>query len=154
MSQLALHGFDANLTLGNTKGVDILVSDPETKVFARVEVKTNKYRESREKLFGEGKAIDWLLVEKAETVDYDNLFYCFVSICDDDQFKFYVVPAEEVADYVKKTHKIWLRAKERGPNRIRKFRLAIEDKSKYTLYTPQASDYEDRWDIIRGKSKP
>jgi len=31
LSQLALHGFDANLTLGNTKGVDILLSNSETK---------------------------------------------------------------------------------------------------------------------------
>jgi hypothetical protein len=31
LSQLALHGYDANMTLGHTKGVDILVSDPKTK---------------------------------------------------------------------------------------------------------------------------
>jgi hypothetical protein len=30
LSQLALRGFDANMTLGNTKGVDILLSHPET----------------------------------------------------------------------------------------------------------------------------
>ena len=29
LSQLSLRGFDANMTLGHTKGVDILVSDPE-----------------------------------------------------------------------------------------------------------------------------
>lgn len=30
LSQLALRGYDANLTLGNTKGVDMLVSNPQS----------------------------------------------------------------------------------------------------------------------------
>lgn len=40
LSQLAMYGFDANLTLGNTKSVDILVSHPETGAMRRLEVKT------------------------------------------------------------------------------------------------------------------
>ncbi len=30
LSELALRGYDANMTLGHTKGVDILVSNPRT----------------------------------------------------------------------------------------------------------------------------
>jgi hypothetical protein len=44
-SQLALQGYDANMTLGHTKSVDILVSDPMTKKMFKLEVKT-KYRSS------------------------------------------------------------------------------------------------------------
>ncbi len=40
LSQLALRGYDANPTLGNTKNVDILVSDPESGRMYRLEVKT------------------------------------------------------------------------------------------------------------------
>ena len=43
LSQLALRGYDANLTLGNTKNVDILVSDPESGRMNKLEVKTSSY---------------------------------------------------------------------------------------------------------------
>jgi len=41
LSQLALKGIDANLTLGNTKSVDLIASDPETGKMFRLEVKTS-----------------------------------------------------------------------------------------------------------------
>ena len=41
LSQLALRGYDANMTLGNTKGVDILVSNPVNEKMYQLEVKTN-----------------------------------------------------------------------------------------------------------------
>ena len=41
LSQLSLRGYDANMTLGHTKGVDILVSDPEKNKMFKVEVKTS-----------------------------------------------------------------------------------------------------------------
>ena len=47
LSQLSLHGFDANLTLGNTKGVDILVSNPETGSMKRLEVKTHTHNKDK-----------------------------------------------------------------------------------------------------------
>jgi hypothetical protein len=40
LSQLALKNYDANMTLGHTKGVDILVSDPRSGKMYRLEVKT------------------------------------------------------------------------------------------------------------------
>lgn len=39
LSQLALRGYDANMTLGRTKGVDILVSNPKTGRMLKLEVK-------------------------------------------------------------------------------------------------------------------
>jgi len=38
LSQLVLRGFDANMTLGNTKSVDILVADPLTGNMFKIEV--------------------------------------------------------------------------------------------------------------------
>jgi hypothetical protein len=46
LSQLALRGYDANMTLGRTKSVDILVSDPRTLKMFKIEVKTN-HRDTR-----------------------------------------------------------------------------------------------------------
>jgi hypothetical protein len=41
LSQLMVRGYVASMTLGNTKAVDVLVFDPETKQSYQVEVKTN-----------------------------------------------------------------------------------------------------------------
>jgi len=40
LSQWSLRGYDANLTLGHTKGIDILVSDPESGKMFKMEMKT------------------------------------------------------------------------------------------------------------------
>ena len=48
LSQLALRNYDANMTLGHTKGVDILVSDPGSRKMYRLEVKT-RLRQSDKK---------------------------------------------------------------------------------------------------------
>ena len=83
LSQLALGGYDANLTLGNTKNVDILVSDPNSERMYRLEVKTTGYRRAdggagkRSGLFGYN--FEWLLSEKHEEIDDPSLFYCFVT---------------------------------------------------------------------------
>src|SRR3989338_6268462 len=89
LSQLALQGKDANMTLGNTKGVDILVSDPITGKMLKLEVKTNYRNEprsevARSEIFGDVlNCSGWIL--KKGNGNYDekkdsNLFYCFVNI--------------------------------------------------------------------------
>src|SRR3989339_1986884 len=83
LSQLALLGYDASMTLGHTKNVDILVSDPRTGKLYQLEVKTNyindKKRPSVSRIHG--KAVcDWIMSKKHEDVDIPTLFYCFVNI--------------------------------------------------------------------------
>jgi hypothetical protein len=79
LSQLALRGFDANMTLGNTKSVDILVSDPKTPSMFKIEVKTSLVEKpSHDNLFG--TYFYWMMSEKQELISDPNLFYCFVTI--------------------------------------------------------------------------
>ena len=114
LSQLALGGYDANLTLGNTKNVDILVSDPNSDRMYRLEVKTTGYRRAgggagkRSRLFGYN--FEWLLSEKHEEIDDPSLFYCFVNITGDEgtSFRFFIVPSKVVATYAKAQHRFWL----------------------------------------------
>jgi len=105
LSQLALRGYDANMTLGHTKGVDILVSDPSSDCMYRLEVKTNckdsRNKPSASKVHGRTLS-GWIMNEKHEEIVSSGLFYCFVNISKDtDQFKFYIVPSRVVAKYVK-----------------------------------------------------
>jgi hypothetical protein len=72
LSQLALRGYDANMTLGRTKSVDILVSNPETGKMHQLEVKTN-FRNTRNQLSESkvhGKTLSgWMMSEKHETTE-------------------------------------------------------------------------------------
>jgi hypothetical protein len=161
LSQLALRGKDANMTLGNTKGVDILVSDPVTGRMIKLEVKTN-YREknksevTQSEVFGKflsGKS--WILSEK--NGEYNNkhdanLFYCFVNIIKETNvFKFYIVPAKVVSQYIRDENKLWHEEKKKEGKLVktsdmRQFRLGIKGE-KYKIKTPIGDDYEDNWEF-------
>jgi hypothetical protein len=119
LSQLALKGYDANMTLGRTKGVDILVSNPQT-----------------------GR-----MLKKHEEMQDPDLFYCFVNISEDTKkFRFFIVPSRIVADYVSKQHKLWLDedATRSRENTIRTFRIGYANE-KYRISTPTEDVYEDNW---------
>lgn len=82
LSQLSLRGYDANMTLGRTKNVDILVSDPKTNKFYQLEVKTrlqSKKHPTSSRLFGR-IVCDWIMNEKHENISRPELWYCFVFI--------------------------------------------------------------------------
>jgi hypothetical protein len=152
LSQLALRGYDANMTLGRTKSVDILVSDPISGRMLKLEVKTN-YRSSRSaggnpRLFGNFLSA-WVMSEKHESLRDPNLFYCFVNISEDTkQFRFFIVPSAVVADYVTAEHQHWLNDKpSRSANAMRMFRIGSEDYKPYPIPTPLAEQYEDNWEF-------
>src|ERR1700693_6108454 len=82
LSRLALWGYDANMTLGRTKNVDILVSNPRTNQFYQLEVKTNldsRKRPPVSKVFGRFVS-GWIMSEKHESISRPVLWYCFVTI--------------------------------------------------------------------------
>lgn len=155
LSQLSLRGIDANLTLGHTKGIDILAFDPKNKKNYQIEVKTNyqnsKNRPHESKLFGK-IASAWIMNKKHETIISPNLFYCFVNIGKQtNDFKFYIVPSKIVAQYVKAQHNLWLSTKKKGENNaktfiteLRQFRIGYK-KEKYILKTASVEQYENNW---------
>jgi len=154
LSQLSLRGYDANMTLGRTKSVDILISDPNTGRMLKLEVKTN-FRSSRSaggnsKLFGKYVSA-WIMNEKHEAIRDPDLFYCFVNIGKDTkQFRFFIVPSEVVADYVKAQHQLWLDADEKHArnNKMSLFRIGVKNEE-YPISTPTVEQFEDNWDFMK-----
>jgi hypothetical protein len=151
LSQLALRGYVANMTLGNTKNVDILVADPISGRMLKLEVKTN-YRSSRSegsksKDFGNFVS-GWMMGEKHEQMNDPSLFFCFVNISRDQKsFKFYIVPSAVVANYVRQEHQHWLAAastRARKDTTMRVFRLGRANEE-YPIPTPTIDQYEDNW---------
>jgi len=156
LSQLALRGYDANITLGHTKSVDILVSDPRNGKLYQLEVKTNyindKKKPSVSKIHGKFVS-DWIMGEKNESIDIETLFYCFVNISKDTHlFKFYIVPSKVVAHYLKDEHQLWIDEKVKEKKKVkfetemRLFRMGIKGE-KYLIKTPTVEEYEDNWDF-------
>lgn len=153
LSQLALRGYDANLTLGNTKGVDILVSNPKDGKMYRLEVKTN-YMNSRNKPSVSkihGRTLSgWIMNKKHESIIDPDLFYCFVNISiDTEDFKFYIISSRKVAKYVKEQHKLYLKKKKEEGKKVedstmRIFRIGAKGE-KYLISTPTAESYENNW---------
>lgn len=155
LSQLVLRGLDANMTLGNTKNVDILVSNPFTKKMYKLEVKTNfkntRNQTSESKIFGKTVS-GWIMHKKHETIKDPDLFYCFVNISNKtENFKFYIVPSNIVAKYIKEECELWIKTKKDNGEKfkiteMRNFRLGI-NKEKYKIATPLAEKYENNWDF-------
>lgn len=151
LSQLVLRGYDANMTLGHTKGVDILVSDPESDKMFRVEVKTSfASKPSRSKLFG--LTLNWMMMDKHETISDRNLYYCFVNIENQTNiFRFFIVPSVIVAEYVRVQHQFWLDHRPALSDKekaipMRQFRIGL-DSGGYQIPTPLAKDYENKWEF-------
>lgn len=150
LSQLLLHGFDANLTLGNTKEVDILVLDPETNNMRKLEVKTAPERVAKEKHYGDGRFYFWIMSQKHEELKDPNLFYCFV-VNADDRMRYFIVPSSVVADYVKKQHDLWISARKSQVqlSPMRKFRIGLDGQELYNMDTPLFGKYENNWEMLR-----
>jgi hypothetical protein len=161
LSQLAIRGYVASMTLGNTKSIDILVFDPVTKKTYQVEVKTNHQRRNGptdSKLHGKF-VTSWQMHEKHERIRDPDLFYCFVHInarptdAPKDAFRFFIVPSAVVAKYVKAEHQAWLRnnsAHRTSPRRL--FRIGLPNDRKIEVPAPLASDYEDNWNLVASPS--
>ena len=155
LSQLALRGMDANMTLGHTKGVDILVSDPRTNKMYQLEVKTNftnsRNKPSVSKIHGNAIS-SWIMSEKNGKIENPNLFYCFVNISKDtDSFKYYIVPSKVVAKYIREECSLWIKVKTKKGDKfkvteMRNFRLGVVGE-KYPIETPTGKKYENNWEF-------
>lgn len=96
--ELSRRGYIASITLRNSRGVDILVTNEKASRTAAIQVKTR---------YSKGTA--WVMNEKAERYHAPNLFYAFVSLNYGEPADFYIVPSLDVAAFVKKHHRRWLK---------------------------------------------
>lgn len=142
LAQLTHHGLVASLTLGHTKGVDILVTNQDLNSVFKVEVKTTNKRPRNVGLFGDEMFYVWPMSSKHETLFDDRLIYCFVFLQETTQLpKFFILPSREVAKYVKWQHEYWLSTRKNPvkATSIRNFRIEVSD----------PNGYEDNWSLFR-----
>ena len=129
-AELSRRGLIACMTVRNTRGVDILVSNGALTRTVSIQVKTNqKFRKK------------WLFSEGAESLKHRNFFYVLVNLQTESGLPdFHIVPSKVVAETISKEHREWLAAKGRGgrtrnATSVRVFR-DLEDryKSKWKLF--------------------
>jgi hypothetical protein len=150
LSRLTLWGYDANMTLGRTKNVDILISNPCTNQLYQLEVKTkldSRKRPPISKLFGRYLS-DWIMNEKHESISRPELWYCFVTIgLDTKILRYFIVPSAVVATYVRAQHRLWLATTPKVKDTpMRLFRIGFKEEQ-YRIPTPTVEQYEDNWEF-------
>jgi hypothetical protein len=128
-AELSRRGYVASLTLRNTRGIDILASNANATKSVGIQVKTNS-----------GKKPKWILSQKAESDIAENLFYVFVNLNGTNPPEYYIVPRDEVANYVKQNHKAWLAKTGRDgtPHRDSPIR---------NFHDPDGQ-YRNKWDLL------
>ncbi len=131
--ELSRRGYIASLTLRNTRGVDIVVSNEDATRSVGVQVKTSQKT-----------APLWLLdkkVEKGADEEYAaNLFFVFVNLPQSGQPKYYIVPLREVAEYARRRHETWLQT----PG---KHGVQHKDAS-MRKFEDREGKYLNRWDLL------
>jgi hypothetical protein len=136
LAQLSQRGFVSALTMGHTKGIDILVSDSDYNTLYRIEVKTTSKAIHRESLFGDTAFYSWTMSEKHESIADDRLYYCFVHLGAETELpKFFLVPSLIVARYVKWQHQYWLSSRKNKVRNtaMRRFRIPVNDPDGYLM---------------------
>jgi hypothetical protein len=129
-AELSRRGWIASISLRNTRGIDILVTNQEASRSITIQCKTSQKKDK-----------SWILNEKSETFFSDDHYYVFVSLGEfSERPNYYVVPSKGVAEQVQQSHRLWLdtpgrASRQHVDNSVRKF-----------------SDYEnlylERWDLL------
>jgi len=128
--ELSKRGYVASITLRNTKGVDIVVTNKDASKSVGIQVKASA-----------GNRNSWILNKKGEDYYSDTLFYVFVNLKELDQRPdFFVVPSKVVADFIKYSHSQWLKTPSRkgDPHRDTAMRQFSDKEDKYL----------ERWDLL------
>lgn len=119
MHRLFLEGYEPTLTLGNTKGIDILLYNPRNGRQFKIEVKTSTTLASS-KAFREEygkKYMKWMMNKKHEDyIEKKSLVYCFVFISKNKDEKpiMFFLDSESVGKRVILLYKTWLHGKHKN----------------------------------------
>lgn len=149
MYMLFLEGYEATLTLGNTKGIDILLYNPKNEKQFKVEVKTSTKKANLKvfrKEYGENY-MKWMMGKKHEDyLDKKNLIYCFVFIdkTKKEEPKIFFLDPESVGMRVRWLNKTWLHGKHKNKvkdGEMREFIISSNNLEK--------NKYKDNFDIFK-----
>jgi len=130
-AELTKRGYIASITLRNTRGIDILVSNRDATKSVGIQVKSTRYSNTRA----------WILNKKSENYYTNNLFYVFVNLKEGNQRPdFFIVPSKIVAEYITKSHKKWLKKPNRSGGKHKD--------SSMRKFSDKEENYLECWEIL------
>ena len=140
MTQLLLRGCLAALTPRGAPDADILMRSPDGAITAEVQVK------ARSGWSGKG----WRMSEKHEHIVRDHLFYCFVDFGHETNWPVYVMPAKDVAEYLRQSHAAWLATPGRRGQQHKDWpgRFISPGRPAEGFPGRWMERYRERWDLI------
>jgi hypothetical protein len=120
-AELSRRGYIASISLRNTRGIDILVTNQESLRSITIQCKTRQYA---------GKS--WMMKANSGDIVSDTHFYVFVALGENtDRPIYHIVPSCDVADHLKTSAK-------------RK-----QAKSQVWHFTDSAGKYKDKWESLK-----
>jgi len=97
-AELSTRGYLASITMRNSRGIDIIVSNSDASRSMTIQVKTSSSGGPK-----------WILTQKSESFCSDNHYYVFVLLRGVGlRPDFYVVPSKIVANDVSRAHSQWI----------------------------------------------
>lgn len=115
-AELSRRGYLAAITLRNSDGVDILISDLSGEKSFSIQVKTTQNKRK------------WMLTKKVEDDKSENKFYVFVNIPNDNngQPEYFIIRAKYLSKHIQIGHADWLskpgrNGKKRNDSNVRQF---------------------------------
>jgi hypothetical protein len=96
--ELSRRGLIASVSLRNTRGIDIIVTNRDASKSVTIQCKTNQLGTK-----------SWILNKKSETFTSPTHFYVFVILGDTQtRPEYHIVPSRHVAKHISESHKNWL----------------------------------------------
>ena len=129
-AELSRRGWIASISLRNTRGIDILVTNQKASRSITIQCKTTQKKEK-----------SWMLNEKSENFFSNDHFYVFVNLNKvSERPSYHIVPSKVVADHVQYYHQLWLdtpgrAGHQRVDNPMRK-------------YSDAENEYLERWELL------
>jgi hypothetical protein len=131
-AELSRRGFIASITLRNTRGVDILVSNEDATRSVGIQVKTTQRG-----------AKQWPLNRKVEEGGDEtatNLFFVFVNLNGTGAPEYHIVPKHEVAAFTRSDYEQWLKTPGRGGR--------MHKENAIRVFNDHGAKYLNRWDLL------
>lgn len=129
-AELSRRGHIASISLRNTRGIDILVTNEDASRSVTIQCKTKQLARKV-----------WVLNEKCEDFISPTHYYVFVALGTfSERPRYYVIPSSEVAKQVGESHREWLARPGRGG--------VVHNDNAVRNFSVPDDEYLDRWDLL------
>ena len=129
-AELSRRGFIASITLRNTRGIDIVVTNKDATKTVTIQCKTSRKKKRQ-----------WILGEKSEAFFAENHFYVFVNLgAENERPSYHIVPSKVVAKTIKTGHSDWLKGTSKSGN--------SRKDSAIRNFSDKNDDYFEKWDLM------